>query len=312
MQTKWMDLKQLPVEELDALFMLADRLKEQTPVQAKQQHSIALLFFEPSTRTRISFQFAAQRMGLGTLRLDDAPSSSLEKGETIEDSIRNVAAMGPRVLVIRAGQDLPMADLASEIGTPVVNAGWGTLGHPTQALLDLYTLRGEWSGALRGKKLLFVGDSLHSRVVASHLEVLPRLGMQAAFCGPQGWIREGKQFSSLEEGMAWADAAMVLRCQFERHGQEASSSGAVAAAAGASTAAISLQSYREKWMVQDKHIQHLPSHGVLLHPGPANRETEISSSAMIHKKSRILVQVANGVVVREALLRSLLGQGVDA
>jgi aspartate carbamoyltransferase catalytic subunit len=288
-----LDLKDLSVEQIQFLFSRAMALAGTPEPTLYHGQTAALLFFEPSTRTRFSFETAAHRMGLGPLVLDVAEGTSLEKGETVEDTILNVAAMGPRVLVVRAGDHVPMAELAREIPVPIVNAGWGVKGHPTQALLDALTLKQEFND-LNRMKVLFVGDIRHSRVVASHFELLEKLGVEVGLSGPEEFLidRPGTSlFRRLEEGLEWCDAVMALRVQFERHGQKLS---------------FSPEDYRLNFGLNRHRLTHLRSKGIVMHPGPVNYGIELEKEILSDSRVRILKQVASGVLMREALLRSLL------
>lgn len=288
-----LDLKSLSVDQIHRLFSRAQALSTTPEPPLFQGQAAALLFFEPSTRTRFSFETACHRAGLGPLVLDGVQGTSLEKGETFEDTVMNVAAMLPRVLVIRAGDSFPMDALAEKLTVPVVNAGWGKRGHPTQALLDALTLRQEFNDLAR-LKILFVGDVRHSRVVASHFELLEKLGAEVGLSGPEEFLvdRPGTHlFRKVEEGLEWCDAVIALRVQFERHGAKPS---------------FSPEQYRADFGLNRNRLTHLRSKGILMHPGPVNYGIELESDVLSDSRVRILKQVTSGVLVREALLRSLL------
>lgn len=288
-----LDLKSLSHDQIQFLFSRAMALAQTPEAPLFQGQTAVLLFFEPSTRTRFSFETAAYRMGLGPLVLDGAQGTSLEKGETLEDTVLNVAAMQPRVLVIRAGDEFPMHEMASQLAIPIVNAGWGMRGHPTQALLDALTLKQEFNDLDR-LKILFVGDIRHSRVVASHFEVLEKLGAEIGLSGPEEFLvdRPGTSlFRRLEEGLEWCDAVMTLRVQFERH---------------AGRLSFSQNDYRVNFGLNRHRLTHLRSKGILMHPGPINYGIELEKDVMSDSRVRVLKQVSNGVLMREALLRSLL------
>lgn len=288
-----LDLKSLSSDQIQFLFSRAMALAQTPEAPLFKGETAALLFFEPSTRTRFSFESAAFRMGLGPLVLDGIQGTSLEKGETLEDTVLNVAAMQPRVLVIRAGDEFPMQQLANELAIPIVNAGWGMRGHPTQALLDALTLKQEFNDLDR-LKVLFVGDIRHSRVVASHFEILEKLGAEVGLSGPEEFLvdRSGTSlFRRLEEGLEWCDAVISLRVQFERHGQRLS---------------FSPDDYRINFGINRHRLRHLRSKGIIMHPGPINYGIELEKEIMHDSRVRVLKQVSNGVLMREALLRSLL------
>jgi aspartate carbamoyltransferase catalytic subunit len=289
-----LDLKSLSREQIQILFSRAQALHQNPEPQTFSGQTAALLFFEASTRTRFSFESACHRTGLGPLVLDGARGTSLEKGETLEDTVFNIAAMNPSVMMIRSGGDFPLAQIASQLSMPVINAGWGSHGHPTQALLDALTLRQEFS-EIEKVKVLFVGDIKHSRVVASHFELLEKLGAEIGLSGPEEFLidRPGTNlFRRLEDGLEWCDAVMALRVQFERHEGKAS---------------ISKEDYRVQYgLSRHKITHHLRHKGVIMHPGPINYGIEMDQDVLNDSRNRILRQVSNGVVLREALIRSLL------
>lgn len=288
-------LKNSSPSEIESFFQSAEKLQQQPGALTGSGRSIALLFFEPSTRTRLSFESAAHRIGCGALVMDVAQGTSLEKGETLEDTILNVAAMKPAALVIRAGDDLDMSLLAQKLSMPIFNAGWGMRGHPTQALLDFLTLRKQW-GDLAGKKLLIVGDVKHSRVAASHFELATKLGVEIGLCGPkeflpQSWL--GKSFVRLSEGLQWSDAVMALRFQFERHDKDL---------------VLGREQFRAEYGLNSQSLKDLGEKGWILHPGPVNHGVEIETEVFSDARCLIFEQVEQGVYMREALLRRGLGE----
>lgn len=292
--TSLLDLKSLDKNKILNLFLRTQKLKSSGPKVLSAGERIALLFFEPSTRTRMSFESAAYRCGLGPLVFDGGPNTSLEKGETVEDSILNVAAMGPRFLVVRCGDTVDLGALSKIVPMPILNAGWGVKGHPTQALLDVFTMQESFSN-LEDLRVLILGDVRHSRVAASHFELLPQLGIEVGICGPQEFMiaKEGvKIFSDLQEALAWAQVTMALRVQFERHGTGA-------------TDKDSREKYRSQFGLSAKSLASFAKNGILLHPGPINHGIELESEVLSDPRCRVLDQVKNGVFVREALLREL-------
>ncbi len=241
----------------------------------------------------MSFESACHRIGFRPILFDAGSGTSLEKGETEEDTLYNIAAMEPAALVVRAGAKLNLKALAEKIQIPIFNAGWGSLGHPTQALLDLYTIWRE--GALRpGVKLLCVGDIRHSRVIASHLEVAKELGVELGFCGPADLLPSSSvpQFSDLNAALKWADIVMALRMQLERHDQ---------------SVPVSLQNYYENFGLSRERLTNLKTDGLIMHPGPVNQGVDLNIEVFKDSRCRILSQVTNGVYLREALLRKHLG-----
>jgi len=291
------DLKSLEKEKINSLFSLADQFALK-PAPAKGFGKTgALLFFEASTRTRMSFETASARLGVYPLRLDGKSGTSLEKGETFEDTVLNVAAMKPSCMVIRCGDDLDLQDLQKKISMPLLNAGWGKRGHPTQALLDAYTIR-KHLRQCEGQKLLIVGDIRHSRVASSHFELAKTLGYEVALCGPKEFLPSEnspsqKIFTNLQEGLRWATAAMALRVQLERHDTR-----------------YSLADYREHFGFTKKNLQALSAQAVIMHPGPINQGTELDSEVLQDPRCQVLDQVSNGVLVRQALLHKVLEGGL--
>lgn len=319
MPSSLIDFKNWAYSDLDELLSLSQFLKQkdsstllanlltksldkktQNQILQNQISPVALLFFEPSTRTRMSFEMAAFRCGLGPIVLDGSSSSSLEKGESVQDTILNIAAMNPEFLVIRCSDSVPLKELAEKTSVKILNAGWGAVAHPTQALLDVMTMKEHWND-LSEKKLLIVGDVKHSRVASSHFELLPKLKMQIAICGPLEFLDDVpslqglnlQKFTSLDEGLQWADMVMALRVQFERHGEEMK---------------ISKTEYRKQYGLNSQKIKNLNPQGIILHPGPVNWGIEMESEISQDPKCQILQQVTNGVYIREALMRWLMGE----
>lgn len=287
------DLKFLTAETLSRIFSLSKELSLQKMSSGVSSKGTAgLLFFEPSTRTRMSFEFACAREGLAPVVLSGEAGSSLEKGESLEDTILNVAAMKPDVLVIRCGDQLDLSQISESVSIPILNAGWGQRGHPTQALLDAWTLVDRW-GTLQGKKILILGDVRHSRVAASHLELSRILGYEIALGGPQAFLPKDPVvpvFDRIEEGLRWADAVMALRVQKERH--ESQNSG--------------FSDFAENWGMNRQRLSLMKPGALLMHPGPVNWGTEVSVDLAGESRSVILDQVTHGVFLRQALLRFAL------
>ena len=290
-----LNFDQISADSIESLFSLAEKIKQKKLAPRNNGEVLALMFFEPSTRTRLSFETAAIRAGIGSFYFDSGAKSSLEKGETIEDAILNVAAMSPDILVIRASADVPLAEIAKKIKTPVINAGWGAAAHPTQALLDILTLRAHWKD-LKAKKILIVGDLKHSRVASSHIQLASLLGYKIGQCGPDHFLSSNSKiqsFKTLAEGLQWADAVMALRNQFERHDSEVQ---------------FSKELYRSQYGLNPENLKKLSGEGFILHPGPINHGIEMETSVLSDKRCLVLDQVQNGVYLREALLRQFLGE----
>jgi aspartate carbamoyltransferase catalytic subunit len=295
-------------QDIAELFSYAELFKKEFKSKRRIDHLLgqnqskkvmAMVFSEPSTRTRLSFQTAAFRLGLLPMTLDNLTVSSISKGETFEDTLRNVAAMQPDVMVVRYGTDLGADAVIQQLSFPVVNGGIGAKEHPTQALLDAFTIR-EFRGQVKGEKVLIVGDVLHSRVANSNLVLLRKMGAEIAYCAPKEFVPHDerwkpiKSFADLNEGMAWATVVMGLRVQKERHAP----SGGIG---------LSIAEYREKYRVGTAQLKHLTERGVLLHPGPVIRGIEFSDATLNDPRCKVLDQVTNGVFVRAALLSMILG-----
>lgn len=288
-------------EQITTILDVAEPLKEISEraikkVPTLRGMTVVNLFYEPSTRTRISFEFAEKRMSADTVNVASA-SSSVSKGETLVDTARNLEAMRIDMVVVRHPGSGAARFLAERIESNVINAGDGTCEHPTQGLLDLLTLRDKL-GALEGKRVCICGDVLHSRVARSNIWGLQAMGAEVAVCGPRsllpGAIREmGVQvFDRIEAAIEWADALNVLRLQLERM-----QGGYIP----------SLREYNRVFGVSRARLERAPRDLLILHPGPMNRGVEIDSDVADGPHSVILDQVTNGVAVRMAVLYLLAG-----
>ncbi len=258
--------------------------------------TIVNLFFESSTRTRISFEFAEKRLSADTVNVA-ASGSSVQKGETLVDTARNLEAMRIDMVVIRHGSSGAAKFLADRIESNVINAGDGTHEHPTQGLLDLLTLR-DHLGDLAGRKVCICGDVLHSRVARSNIWGLKKLGVEVGVCGPRSLLPNAIEsmgvtvFEHIEDAIEWADALNILRLQLERM-----QGGYIP----------SLREYNRVFGVTSARLEKAPRDLLILHPGPMNRGVEIDSDVADGPHSLILNQVTNGVAVRMAVLYLLAG-----
>ena len=295
-------LNNLEKKNIDSLFSEALNLKKnfnQFQYSAGSYHSgykgtAALLFFEPSTRTRFSFEAACSRAGYHPLILDGGIGTSIEKGETIEDTIFNIQSMRPLFFVIRCNDLVNLTQIEAELEVPLINAGWGKQGHPTQALLDMLTVFEKFK-TIENKNILFVGDIKHSRVVSSHLELAVRLNYNIGFCAPKEFLsfplpESVKVFNKLNEALEWADAVIALRVQKERHDNEN---------------LFFLEDYRENFGLNLKRLSILKDSALVMHPGPVNYGVEIETEVLHDPRCVILKQVENGVFLREALIRKI-------
>ena len=263
--------------------------------------TIVNLFLEPSTRTRISFEFAEKRLSADTVNLT-AEGSSVVKGETLVDTARNLEAMRIDMVVIRHGASGAARFLAERIPSNVVNAGDGAHEHPTQGLLDILTIR-DHLGGVGGRRVCIVGDILHSRVARSNIFGLLKLGAKVAVCGPLTLLPLGidalgvRVFRRVEEAIEWADVLNVLRLQLERM-----TAGFVP----------SLREYNRFYGISARRLARAGKELLILHPGPMNRGVEIDSDVADSPYSVILEQVTNGVAVRMAVLYLLAGGAPEA
>lgn len=283
------------LEQIETLFRTAVFFKTKEVKPKLDNKIITLLFFEPSTRTRMSFEMAALRLGAKVHLLNGKQGTSLEKDETQEDTVRNVAAMKPDLLVVRCNDDLNLKQMSAEVKVPILNAGWGTQGHPTQALLDILTIK-EHGKSITSEKILFVGDVKHSRVVSSHVELAKILGYEIAFCGPKEMMPAGtkvKCFEKLSEGLAWATTIYSLRMQLERHAQT-----------------FSKEEIIKNYQVNKEALTSWRPDGLILHPGPVNYGIELSVEIMKDSRNAILNQVEHGVLIRMALMYHYLKENV--
>jgi aspartate carbamoyltransferase catalytic subunit len=258
--------------------------------------TIVNLFFEASTRTRVSFEFAEKRLSADTVNVA-AVGSSVSKGETLVDTARNLEAMRIDMVVIRHGASGAAQFLGERIESNVINAGDGTHEHPTQGLLDLLTLRDQFA-RLAGIKVCICGDVLHSRVARSNIWGLQKMGAEVAVCGPRSLLPNAIDdfgvvvFDRVDEAIEWADALNVLRLQLERM-----TSGFIP----------SLREYNRVFGITRERLERAKKDMVILHPGPMNRGVEIDSDVADGPFSVILNQVTNGVAVRMAVLYLLSG-----
>jgi aspartate carbamoyltransferase catalytic subunit len=228
---------------------------------------------------------ACQREGIHPVVISGKAATSLEKEETLEDTFLNLAAMDPVAIIIRAGDDLDISSVRQKISVPI-NAGWGVQGHPTQALLDAWTLFLK-SGELKNKKLLILGDIVHSRVAHSHFELASILGYEVRVFAPPAFLpKKAQSFQNIKEGLEWCDAVMALRTQKERH-----------------QSSFSTENFNAEWGLNSSNIKSLKKEAWIMHPGPVNWGIELSADIKSHPQSIILDQVRSGVYIRQALLR---------
>jgi len=289
-------IKGLKENQIQTIFETADTFKGLLNSQVKKTPAlrditIANLFFENSTRTRVSFELAEKRLGADVVNFSSS-SSSVKKGETLIDTVNNILSMKVDMVVMRHPVPGACQFLSRHIQAQIVNAGDGTHEHPTQALLDAYSIREKW-GDVRGKKVVIVGDILHSRVAVSNIYCLQLLGAEVMVCGPSTLIPRHisamgvKVSHNLEEALRWCDVANMLRIQLERQDQRFFPS---------------LREYSALYGLTGAKLKSIGKDITIMHPGPINRGVEISSDVADGSSSIILQQVENGVAIRMAVL----------
>ena len=289
-------IKNLTTEDIQLIFKTADSFKEviNRPIKkvpTLRDITIANIFFENSTRTKLSFELAEKRLSADIVNFS-ASGSSVKKGETLIDTVNNILSMKVDMVVMRHSSPGAAEFLSKKINARVINAGDGTLEHPTQALLDAYSIR-EKLGSVEGKKVVIVGDILHSRVALSNIYCLQKLGAEVMVCGPTTLIPKyigdlGVKVShNLIEALEWCDVANMLRIQLERQDIKYFPS---------------LREYSQQFGLNKEILNSLSKEIVIMHPGPINRGVEITSDVADSKQSIILQQVENGVAIRMAVI----------
>ena len=283
-------IRDLSKDELMGILMDAQLFgASQKDWQLPQRRLVANLFFEPSTRTHYSFASAEHQLGC-CVEDFTAAGSSVEKGESLYDTVKTFESVGYDAVVIRHRQDEYFRELEG-IEIPIINAGDGAGNHPTQCLLDLLTLYQEF-GRIEGIRLAIIGDIQHSRVASSNREAMELLGGEWVFSGPPQWQREGYPYMPIEEAVEWADAVMMLRIQHERH---------------ASAMQMSKAEYLQRYGLTKERASRMKPHAIIMHPAPVNRNVEIDSDLVESPKSRIFKQMSNGVLIRKAAIKRAMG-----
>jgi len=289
-------IKYITPQDIELIFETATKFKDviNRPIKkvpSLRDITIANLFFENSTRTKLSFELAEKRLSADVINFSSS-GSSVKKGETLLDTVNNILSMKVDMIVMRHPAPGAHYFLSQHIDAQIINAGDGTHEHPTQALLDAFSLT-EKLGSLRGKKICIFGDILHSRVALSNIYCLKKLGAKVRVCGPPTLIPKhigslGVDISySVEESLAWCDAANVLRIQLERQDIKY---------------IPSLREYSMYYGINKKKLDNLNKPITILHPGPINRGIELSSDVADSEHSLVLQQVENGVAIRMAVL----------
>ncbi|AKQ44661.1 aspartate carbamoyltransferase [Rufibacter radiotolerans] len=296
-------IKEITPQDIQLIFETADQFKEvlNRPIKkvpSLRDVTIANVFFENSTRTRLSFELAEKRLSADVINFS-ASGSSVKKGETLLDTVNNILAMKVDMIVMRHSSPGAPHFLSRKIKANIVNAGDGTHEHPTQALLDSFSIR-QKLGEVAGKKIAIIGDITHSRVALSNIFALQMQGAEVAVCGPPTLLPKFigelgvKVFWNVREALQWCDVANVLRIQLERQQGKLFPS---------------LREYAMYFGINKKMLDELNKEIVLMHPGPINRGVELTSDAADSHHSIILDQVENGVAIRMAVLYLLASKG---
>lgn len=258
--------------------------------QLSRKRLIANLFFESSTRTHYSFNSAELQLGANIVDFN-AERSSLNKGESLYDTVKTFKSLGYDAVVIRHEQDEYFKELEN-IDIHIINAGDGMGNHPSQSLLDLYTVYDEFN-KFEDINLLIVGDIRHSRVAHSNMYIFEKLGANVKLSGPEELIEDENRFIDLDEGVKWADVVMLLRIQFERHKDQIG---------------INRDEYLEKYGLTKDRYKMMKENAIIMHPAPVNRGLEIDTDLVEAPKSRIFKQMENGVFVRKAMLKYIFDE----
>ncbi len=280
----------LGLDEIETLFKDAESYLQAPPPKLLQNRLVITLFFENSTRTRSSFEIAAKKLGADVVHLDVARSST-KKGETLYDTAANLNAMGPDAIVVRHAQSGTPYQISRHVNCAIFNAGDGAHAHPSQALLDLFTIRRHFKGDLEGKRIAIVGDIKNSRVANSNIRLLPRFGLKITLVAPPHFLprTDLETTTRLKDVIDDVDIIMSLRTQTERHAQPIYAS---------------LKDYASDYCITKERIG--DRNIMLMHPGPVHRNIDIDDAMLSDPRCKVLEQVKNGVAVRMAALKKLI------
>lgn len=282
------ELRDWSAQEIKDLLQFSFSLEQKS--EMKQSNiSIGLLFFEASTRTRISFEIATHKEGLNSFLISSNLGTSIEKGESLEDTLDNILAMSPDLLVVRSDDQLDQQKLSQISSIPIISAGWGKKSHPTQALLDIRSLMKQ-DLEIPKIKMVIIGDIKHSRVASSHFQLSEKLGYQVAVLCDDDMMPESqvRRLSSLDEAFSWGNVMMPLRFQHERHSSKSNNLDV------------------KKFQINRDHLHAMRPGCYLMHPGPINYGSELQEDVKRHKQNLNLSQVESGVWIRRACLQHLL------
>lgn len=282
-------MKELTETAIMDLLDRAKLFKSEDVRELPGKYYISNLFFEPSTRTKMSFEMAERKLGLEVLPFESGASSTL-KGETLYDTVKTLEAIGVDALVIRHPEEQFYEQLVGKTNVSIINGGDGSGQHPSQSLLDLFTIKEEF-GSFEGLKVLIAGDIAHSRVARSNADALTRLGAHVTFLCPPEWAGEFGCVSEWDEVIESSDVVMLLRVQHERHGDRTT---------------FKKERYHEQYGLTEERASRMKKNAIIMHPAPFNRDVEIASGLIECPNSRIFTQMENGVYVRMAILDSIL------
>ena len=276
-------LNTLSNEKIQEIIDCAEKFKKgyQLSYSGKK---VATLFFENSTRTHYSFQCALMNLGINVIQCNTS-SSSVQKGESLYDTVRTFEYLGVDGIVIRSSQDEYFKELEN-INIPIFNGGDGSSNHPTQSLLDLMTIYEEY-GKFEGLKCCIVGDIVHSRVAHTNIEIMQRLGMEVYISGPEEFNDNSGKFIPFDQAIKEMDVIMLLRVQFERHQEQMS---------------LSIEEYHKQYGLTIERVNQMKDKAIIMHPAPVNRGVEIADDVVECEKSRIYKQMTNGVFVRMSVI----------
>lgn len=288
-----LSMEHLTKEQILHIIERAAAFEKGEAAQLNRTYNVANLFFEPSTRTKTSFEMAERRVGCEVIPFDAGFSSAL-KGETMYDTVKTLEMIGIDAVVIRAKEDEYYNELLEGIECAVINAGDGAGQHPSQCLLDLYTIYKEF-GKFEGLNITIVGDISHSRVAKSNASALTRLGANVRFLCPEEWAGDFEAAHSWEDVLEDSDVIMLLRIQHERH---------------AVSKNFSKDGYHEEFGLTAAREKRMKDGAIIMHPAPVNRDVEIADELVECERSRIFAQVRNGVFARMAILETILKERV--
>ncbi|UJW58220.1 aspartate carbamoyltransferase catalytic subunit [Bacillus sp. A116_S68] len=284
-------LNDLTLPELQTILFEADTCKTSQDRRWGEQPIVANLFFEPSTRTKCSFEMAEKQLGIDIIPFD-VSHSSVQKGETLYDTAKTLEAIGCRALIIRH-PEMKYYEQLNGLTIPIINAGDGAGDHPTQSLLDLLTIKQEFN-RFDGLHVVICGDIRHSRVAHTNAKILKKLGARVSYSGPLEWMDPeltSDEYLTMDEAVVQADVLMLLRIQTERHDGEGG---------------YTKETYHRQFGLTVEREMRMKSDSIIMHPAPVNRGVELAGSLVECRRSRIFKQMANGVKVRKAILAHVL------